>query len=239
MRDHWLIDAADRASLERYLTSAGLLQLDETPIEIARAGAGNMNLALRVSTPRPRSFVVKQARPWVEKYPHIPAPFDRTLVEAAFYEAVRPEPRVASRMPALLHVDGADHILVLEDVGREGDFTTMYADSAMPSPVLGALLDWLRDLARVPFPDAARAALANRAMRALNHEHIFVFPLREANGHDLDAITPGLAAAARELARDEAYRDAVHAVGDRYLADGRALVHGDFFPGSWLKDAGG
>src|SRR3954465_2310651 len=217
MRDPWLIDAADRAALERYLTSTGLVQPDELPTEIARAGDGNMNLVLRVSTPRPRSFVVKQARPWVEKYPHIPAPFDRTLVEAAFYEAVRPEPRVASRMPALLYVDAADHILVLEDVGREGDFTTMYADSAMPSPVLGALLDWLRDLARVPFPDAARAALANRAMRALNHEHIFVFPLREADGLELDAITPGLADAARDLASDRAYANAVHALGERYL----------------------
>src|SRR3954468_12153631 len=107
MLDPWLIDAADRASLERYLTTAGLLQLDELPIEIARAGEGNMNLALRVSTRRPRSFVVKQGRPWVEKYPEIPAPFERTLVEAAFYEAVRVEPRVASRMPALLCVDAA------------------------------------------------------------------------------------------------------------------------------------
>src|SRR4051812_12772528 len=161
MREPWLIDAADRASLERYLTSAGLLQPDELPITLARAGDGNMNLALRVRTRRARSFVVKQGRPWVEKYPHIAAPFERTLIEAAFYGAVSGEPGVASRMPAVLHVDAADHILVLEDVGREGDLTTMYADSTMPSQVLGALLDWLRDLARMRFPDAARAALAN------------------------------------------------------------------------------
>ncbi len=72
-------------------------------------------------------------------------------------------------------------------------------------------------------------------MRALNHEHMFVFPLRDGNGLDLDAITPGLADAARELAADHAYVVAVAALGQRYLADGGTLVHGDYFPGSWLK----
>jgi 5-methylthioribose kinase len=72
-------------------------------------------------------------------------------------------------------------------------------------------------------------------MRALNHEHIFDFPLREQNGLDLDGITPGLRTAADELARDRRYCDAVAALGRRYLADGASLVHGDYFPGSWLK----
>ena len=37
-------------------------------------------------------------------------------------------------------------------------------------------------------------------MRALNHEHLFSFPLRDDNGFDLDGITPGLRMAAREMA---------------------------------------
>ena len=61
---------------------------------------------------------------------------------------------------------------------------------------------------------------ANRAMRALNHEHMFLFPLRDGNGLDLDAITPGLADAARELAPIAPIVDAVAALGERYLADG-------------------
>ena len=40
---------------------------------------------LRVQTAE-RSFILKQSRPWVEKYPAIPAPEERVLVEAAFYE---------------------------------------------------------------------------------------------------------------------------------------------------------
>jgi 5-methylthioribose kinase len=64
---------------------------------------------------------------------------------------------------------------------------------------------------------------------------MFIFPLRDRNGLDLNAITPGLADAARELAADHAYVVAVAALGQQYLADGGTLVHGDYFPGSWLK----
>jgi 5-methylthioribose kinase len=229
------LDGDNRAEIERYVVASGLVPGDGLPIAVERAGVGNMNLTLRVTPAAGRSFIVKQGRPWVEKYPHIPAPFDRTLVEAAFYEVVQADSRVAGRMPALLHLDRENHVLVLEDVGGAGDFTPVYADGVMPAATVSALLEWLEHLAVVTVPAGRRSIFANRAMRALNHEHVFRFPLLEANGLDLDSITPGLRAAARELARDRVYCDAVTALGNRYLADGEALVHGDYFPGSWLK----
>ena len=235
----WLIDPSNRLDVERYLAARGLVADEDLPIEIARAGEGNMNLALRVTTAEGRSFVLKQGRPWVEKYPHIPAPFARTLVEAAFYSAVQVAPQVASRMPAVLHLDTRNHVLVLEDVGGAGDFTSIYADAIMPTGTLAALLEWLGRLASISVPAESRAVFANPAMRALNHEHIFRFPLLDDNGLDLDAITPGLGNVARELAGDRAYGDAVAALGQRYLADGGTLVHGDYFPGSWLKAGDG
>ena len=97
------------------------------------------------------------------------------------------------------------------------------------------LLEWLAQLAAVAVPDNNRPLLANRTMRVLNHEHIFKLPLVVNNGLDLDRITPGLQNAADDLLADAEYRDAVTALGARYLADGHALVHGDYFPGSWLK----
>ena len=238
MRQTRLLDLEQRPAIEDYLVSCGLLSPEDLPIDVSRAGAGNMNLAMRVTTAGARSLIVKQARPWVEKYPHIPAPFERTLVEAAFYAAVQGEPSVAARMPAVLHVDHDTHTLVLEDVGREGDFTPIYADTSMPAAALTALLDWLESLARVALSPDAHATLANRAMRVLNHEHIFRFPLDAGNGLDLNAITAGLDAAARELSGDPAYCREVAALGERYLSDGATLVHGDYFPGSWLKDRG-
>jgi 5-methylthioribose kinase len=233
------LDAGNRAEVERYLVGRGLVRAADLPIEIERAGAGNMNLALRVTPVGGRPFIVKQGRPWVEKYAHIPAPFERTLVEAAFYAAVQADPRVASRMPAVLDLDRNNHVLVLEDVGVAGDFTSMYADGVTPPGAVGALLEWLERLAGIAIPAGERAIFGNRAMRALNHEHMFRFPLVEANGLDLDAITPGLRAAAGELVRDRVYGDAVAALGNRYLTDGDALVHGDYFPGSWLKGSDG
>lgn len=238
-REPLLLDASKPFDVEQYLIERGVIAPDSRPIEIARAGDGNMNLALRVTPAGGRTFIVKQGRPWVEKYPHIPAPFERTLVEAAFYSAVRVDPSVADRMPGVRHLDVNNHVLVLEDVGGGGDFTSIYAGAALPMATLGALLDWLERLASVAVRSGDRATFANRAMRALNHEHMFRFPLAADNGLDLDRITPGLREAAREIATDRLYCVAVSALGRHYLSDGSTLVHGDYFPGSWLKAAGG
>ena len=234
----WL-DADNPEAIERYLVARGLVQSSGLPIEIGRAGDGNMNLALRVTPAVGEAFIVKQGRPWVEKYKQIPAPIERTLVEAAFYEAVQTNPRLGSRMPRVLDLDRPNHVLVLEDVGSAGDFTSMYADGVIPVSVVGALLEWLEQLDAISIPAARREVFANRAMRALNHKHMFDLPLRKGNGLDLDAITPGLGDAARDLIADRGYGAVVAGLGQRYLSDGTSLVHGDYFPGSWLKSADG
>jgi 5-methylthioribose kinase len=233
------LDAGDPGSIERYAVAHGLVRTDALPLEIARAGEGNMNLTLRVTPAAGLPFVLKQGRPWVEKYPHIPAPPERTLVEAAFYVAVQAGASVAARMPMMLGVDRENRVLALEDLGNGGDFTSIYAGAVLPAAVLADLLAWLERLTALAVRQEDRAMFANRAMRALNHEHMFRFPLAAANGLDLDSMTPGLGEAAAELAGDRAYGDAVARLGSRYLADGHALVHGDYFPGSWLNAAGG
>jgi 5-methylthioribose kinase len=238
----WL-DASSPEQIEHYLVAQQLLTADGLPIAVGLAGAGNMNVALRVAPARGRSFILKQGRPWVAKYPQIPAPMERTLVEAAFYERVSRSPSVARMMPALEHVDPVNHVLVLEDIGMQGDFTPMYLGAALAPATLAELLDWLAHLADVEVPAAGRDAFANLAMRELNHEHIFQFPLRPFNGLDLDAITPGLQDAAGDLQRDQLYVNTVDTLGKIYLHDWspvqfssthRTLVHGDYFPGSWL-----
>jgi 5-methylthioribose kinase len=80
--------------------------------------------------------------------------------------------------------------------------------------------------------------LRNREMRALNHEHIFRLPLAADNGLALDAMTPGLQAAADALKADALLVERVTGLGARYLADGPMLAHGDFFPGSWVRTSG-
>jgi 5-methylthioribose kinase len=229
----WL-DASSPRQIETYLVDRGLLPPGAAPIDVTVAGAGNMNVALRVTPARGGSFIVKQGRPWVAKYPQIAAPLERTVVEAAFYAAVAGTSGVAGMMPAVIHADPLNHVLVLEDIGTGGDFTSIYGGAVMPADGLSRLLEWLKALAGVTVRTERRDIFANRAMRELNHEHIFRFPLRLDNALDLDAITAGLSEAARELQCDRAYCDAVEQLGRGYLIDSGALVHGDFFPGSWL-----
>ncbi len=76
-------------------------------------------------------------------------------------------------------------------------------------------------------------------MRVLNHEHIFRLPLTAQNAVDLDSISSGLAAVAGELRQDADYCGQVVALGARYLEDGDSLVHGDYFPGSWVRTSSG
>ena len=232
----YFLAADDLAALASYLRQRGWLASDECLQRAEKAGEGNMNYTLRIQTSA-RSFILKQARPWVEKYPSIAAPWERALVEGRFYEAVQNQPTIAALMPKLIGVDADAHILALEDLGAARDFTTLYHGDVLIEAQLAELVRWLVALHQT-VPDH-QAAFANRAMRALNHQHIFELPLQANNGLDLDAITPGLMDEARALQADDAYVERVRELGAMYLQDGAALLHGDYFPGSWLQTAAG
>lgn len=237
-RDVLLFELSEPQAVAGYLLANALARPGELPARVERAGEGNMNLTLRVSI-EARSLILKQGRPWVEKYDHLAAPWERTLVEAAFYRAVDGVPAVAGGMPAVLHVDEHHHVLVLEDLGTGGDYTDLYAGSRLPAHDLQQLLGWLSALGTVRAPEEGPGMLANRAMRALNHEHIFSLPLRTGNGLDLDGFTAGLGRAAEDLRGDPAYGQRVAELGHVYLSDGPSLVHGDYFPGSWIRTTAG
>jgi 5-methylthioribose kinase len=241
-------------NLERvatHLCELGWINADETLTALESAGAGNMNRTLRARTAT-RSLILKQSVPFVAKYPDIPAPVGRIAVEIAFYRAVRASPALSARLPCVIGYDADNHLMALEDLGDATDFTDVYhhedrTPTASPRLDLtprhaAALLDWIGALHGLRIDIDAFPELENRAMRALNHAHIFDIPLRTDNGLDLDAITPGLAAFARELTADTALRGTVAALGEIYLgrashASAPTLLHGDYFPGSWLRDA--
>ncbi len=238
--DGFYLDPADLDGLRSYLRYMGWLGEGERLESADKAGEGNMNLTLRLSTSR-RSFILKQSRPWVEKYPQIEAPESRALVEIAFYETAGSRPALRDAMPKLLGSDPDSRVVALEDLGAARDFTGLYAGGRLSLEELDELVSYLVAL-HPPFDEewgeaaeANRERFTNRAMRALNHEHIFRLPLAADNGLDLNAFTPGLQAAAEPLKKDTAYIERVTKLGEIYLADGDSLVHGDFFPGSWLR----
>jgi 5-methylthioribose kinase len=81
------LDLEDLRGLEAYLVGRGFAQAGEA-ITAERAGEGNMNCVVRVRLPN-RSLILKQARPWVEKYPSIAAPVERAASEARYHFAAQ------------------------------------------------------------------------------------------------------------------------------------------------------
>ncbi len=235
-----LLDTLDSAGLQTYLRKRGLLGNAEEISSAEKPGEGNMNYTLRISTTEGRSFILKQSRPWVEKYPQIPAPWDRAIREARFYDLVKAHPKVANGMPRLLDLDPILRVLAVEDLGHASDFTNIYSPkNPLINDDLAALCEWLSALHEIEFNEEARSSLVNRDMRELNHEHIFNFPLLKNNGLDLDGITPGLKKEAARLIDDQSFVATVRQLGEVYQQDGKTLLHGDYFPGSWLKTPNG
>lgn len=237
----WLQEGSTER-LTSYLRGLRVLDDRERVLSTRPAGVGNMNLTLRVEISH-RTLIVKQSRPWVERYPQIEAPWDRVLGEARFYQLTAAYPEIASRMPRLIHVDPAARLLVLSDLGESNDYTNLYGGEALDVREAKGLAHWLSDLHALPFELDVRSSLSNREMRRLNHEHLFRFPLDRANGLDLEAFTPGLRSLRDELAADRAYAAKVAELGEAYLglshAEPTGLLHGDFFPGSWLRTPDG
>lgn len=236
--NQFFLDPADLFALERYLRGRGVLPPSRRVLRALRAGDGNMNCTVRAVTTE-GSLIVKQARPWVEKYPQFAAPWDRTAIEAAFYRAIAAVDELARRTPRLVDFDPEARVMVLEDLGEGGDWTAVYAGGRLGDAEVVEAATFLSRLHALRLgPGDGR--LVNREMRELNHAHMFVVPLEGANGLDLEAITPGLANAAKSLQADGPYVREVRRLGrEVYLADGEHLLHGDFFPGSLLRTTSG
>jgi len=206
------------------------------------AGEGNMNRTLRFDcsgapqTAGAQSIILKQAVPFVAKYPDIPAPIERGAAEAAFYHAAQNHPALERRLPRLLGTDKPNHLLAFEDLGGAADLTAAYSDPTLAAYLpkfMPPLLQWLGELHSIAPP-----TLANVCMRELNHTHIFELPLQANNGLDMGDLQP----LADRCAADHELTQKVARLGDIYVGKAphsspRALLHGDFYPGSWLGTA--
>ena len=79
------------ALVEEYLRKQKWIKPTEKVLSLEKPGEGNMNFVLRVKTNQ-GSFIIKQARPWVEKFPQISAPVERAGVEAQFFQTLAANP---------------------------------------------------------------------------------------------------------------------------------------------------
>ena len=225
-----------RIAMLDYLQDKGWMEPYEEVLRMEKPGEGNMNVVVRVVGDT-RNLILKQSRPYVNKYPQIAAPIERVAVERKFYSLTTPVLEIGSHLPKVVGFDAKNHLLVLEDLGAGADYTFMYKKGeTMQSEELEAAIGFLKALHHQAFEESVRLAFPdNMALRQLNHEHLFLYPYMLDNGFDLDTVQAGLQKVAMSYKTDLVLAKAVGKLGEQYLASGPALLHGDFYPGSWLK----
>lgn len=230
---------SDKKELEKYLKDQGWLKSAESIEAVEIPGEGNMNFTLRINTGE-RSFIIKQSREFVEKYPQVAAPEERVLREAEFYKLIESEAELNGMTPAILGLDKENHVLAMEDLGEGADYSFLYQIAKeIAEDELQVIMEFAAKLHTSVTAVNTHTPLRNREMRKLNHEHIFQYPYMEENGLNLDDILPGLQEEAEKYKRDEILKKELKVLGDLYLEDGNSLLHGDYFPGSFLKTKDG
>ena len=217
--------------LQKYLFSKGWMDAGEQITTIEKPGEGNMNVVLRIKTDN-RSFILKQSRPFVQKYQQIEAPLDRIAVEYQFYQAVQNE-SLRKNLPSILGYDAYEQLLILEDLGHCLDMSSIYTSKQIAEDQLQRLTSILALIHESEVPNNFSE---NMAMRQLNHQHIFVLPFLEDNGFQLDDIQEGLQELSKPYKQDASLKAIVEEVGKRYLSQGNTLLHGDYYPGSWMTE---
>lgn len=229
----FFLDEKKLSKISDYLHVQKWVNADENVIAVTKPGEGNMNCVLRINTGY-RTFILKQSRDYVEKYPQVPAPQDRVKSEAAFFGLTQHEPFLAKHTPEILGFDEANNILMLQDLGVSSDYSFLYENKIqLKEEDAKSLADFLYVLHN-NIQNNDDVLLRNIPMKQLNHKYIFIYPFMKYNGLDLNFVTEGLEEVADIFKADAALKNKALLLGEKYLEDGKYLLHGDYYPGSWL-----
>jgi len=236
---NYLLDGDDLQGITSFLRSKQWIAPDETIISAKKPGEGNMNYTLRIRTSF-RTFILKQSREYVEKYPSIPAPKERAIIEGNFYELIQLVPALREMTPEVAFIDAENSILMLEDLGDCSDYSRLYKKGiSLSEGEIRAIVVFLSNLHHSISKVDSSFDFSNKKMRALNSEHIFHYPFLLDNGFDLDTVTPGLQEASLPYKKDEKLLLELQKLEKVYSGSGEHLLHGDYYPGSWLNTLNG
>ena len=170
--------------INNYLSDKiSFLERKERINQIDIAGEGNMNVVLRLKTQK-RSFILKQSRPYVQKYPSLAAPIERIAVEYQFYTQMLNHPF----FPKVLYYSTEDHLMLLEDLGQCESLISLYREASISDSLFKTLLSALDKIHSCSIP---KDYPKNRGLRNLNHQHLFILPFNN-NDFSLDTIQKGL-----------------------------------------------
>jgi len=213
--------------LNNYLKNRlNFLNNNEDLIQTEIAGEGNMNVVMRLKTNQ-RSFILKQSRTFVKKYPDIAAPLNRIDVEYNFYKQVGSH----SFFPKILKYVPINYLLFMEDIGNCEDLTSVYKSGEVSQDFIQKLITGLQHIHQQVIP---KEYPKNMILRELNHQHIFILPFKN-NGFSLNNIQEGLEALAKPFKNDKVLNNKIDRAGKAYMQNGDTLLHGDYYPGSWMR----
>lgn len=230
-----LLHKSTKEALTSYLREKKFISADQEVLGTEKPGEGNMNYTIRVKL-KNDSIIIKQSNPYVEKYPSVPAPQERALAEAAFYGIIADDSTLTFVMPDFIGIDKDNFINAMEDLGQAQDLSYLYQrQEPIANGEIEKLCGYLSILHNEYRIKQGVSGLSNLSLRKLNHEHIFIYPFLEDNGFDLDSIQPGLQDCSSKYKKSAALKEVATDLGEKYLSDGLHLVHGDFYPGSWVK----
>jgi len=219
-------------NLADYLKRQGFLP-EDAPVSVEEVGDGNINWVRRVRTGS-GSWVVKQARRALERFPEYQASTERIVFEARFYETVAgfdPE----EVCPRVVRFDPGQRVLVLEDLGDVERLDQALARGADVARAATRLARFLGRIHRGTADGALADRFENREMQRLHGDHIFHLPYRD---NDFP-LSPRIAERAAELRADSGLVATLDAAYARYLEPRGSLLHGDVQPANVLLCAAG
>lgn len=219
----------DERSLPGYLHALGLIGRGARVV-VEPAGDGNINWVRRArDVESGASWIVKQARPALERFPQYRASTERIVFEERWLR-IASEVDVRGVCPRVVRFDEARRVLVLEDLGDAERLDRALARGAAVDDALCAVAGLLGAVHRSTRDPALADRFRNDEMRRLHGDHIFALPL-EPNDFPLE---PPLRARAERLWRDAELREIAARAYERYRAPRGALVHADVQAGNVL-----
>ncbi len=217
------------ANVRDFLHDLGLVEAEEA-LQVEKAGDGNINWVRRVRIGGgERSFVVKQARPALERFPQYRASTERILFEALYYQAVAPVDRERV-CPRVLAFSESERVLVLEDLGDVPRLDELPPGAAERVPAVARLARFLAAVHRHLRGDPLLERFTNLEMKTLHGTHIFELPLRP---NDFPLPAP-LRRRADALRQDSDLLRRADRAYEIFRGSRDTLVHGDVQAGNVL-----
>ena len=221
-------------SVIAYLYERGVVP-PGTPCSTEPAGDGNINWVRRIRAEDGRTWIVKQAREQLEKFPQYRADTRRILVEAAWVREAAPVD--ADRCcPKIIDFDADHRVLVLEDLGtcpRLDDELLTGNDLTPALQVIGGLLGRVHQSTQGR--DDLEPTFRNTDMRDLHFAHIFELPFVE---NDFPLPEP-VRERATDLQMHDQLRSCIRELHQQCRTEKSVVVHADPQPGNVLLSSDG